>query len=81
MRSTDMHGLKVLTLRPASAWHAEILVITDASGKQKFVDIDLAVQGDSQGTPTEGLGEAIHSFFDAASLVARPLEHLPAQGK
>jgi hypothetical protein len=74
---------EALSTTPLSSHHDGhlTLVVTDQGGKQTFVNIDLTVQGDSQGTPSEGMGEVIRRFFDAASLASRPLEHLPAQGK
>jgi hypothetical protein len=36
-------------------------------------NINIKVSGDSDGTPTEGLGEVISRFFDAASLMSRPV--------
>jgi hypothetical protein len=49
------------------------LVVTDGLGKQTFANINITVSGDSDGTPTEGLGEVISRFFDAASLMSRPV--------
>jgi hypothetical protein len=74
---------EALPTTPLSSHHDGhmTLVVTDQSGKQTFVNIDLAVHGDSEGTPTQGLGAAIGRFFDAASLMSRPLNHLPASSQ
>jgi hypothetical protein len=50
------------------------LIITDGSGNQSLANIDITMNGDSAGSPTDGLGEAINRFLDAASLIARPLQ-------
>jgi hypothetical protein len=78
----DAHS-EALSTTPLSSHHEGhlTLVVSDKGGKQTFVNIDLTVQGDSEGTPTEGMGEVIRRFIDAASLASHPLEHLPAQGK
>jgi hypothetical protein len=58
------------------------LLITDADGKQTLVNIQLTVKGDSAGTPTEGLGEVISRFMDAASMMSRPIpQPAPATGR
>lgn len=49
------------------------LTLTDGEGKQSLANIDINVSGDSDGSPTEGLGEAIRRFLDAASMMTRPI--------
>jgi hypothetical protein len=49
------------------------LIVTDGPGKKTFANIDITVSGDSEGSPTKGLGEVINRFFDAASLMSRPV--------
>jgi hypothetical protein len=51
------------------------LTVTDDQGKQSLLDVDINVSGDSAGSPTEGLGQAISRFLDAASMMARPMAH------
>jgi hypothetical protein len=69
----------VLTTNPMSSHHDGhlTLVVTDHAGTRTFVNIDFTVHGDSEGTPTEGLGDAINHFIDAVSLTSRSLSHLP----
>jgi hypothetical protein len=47
--------------------------VTDGSGKHSLASVNLKVSGDSDGSPTEGLGKAIDEFFDAASMMSRSI--------
>ncbi|QOV89507.1 hypothetical protein [Humisphaera borealis] len=49
------------------------LTLTDGEGKQSLANVDISVGGDSDGSPTEGLGQAITRYLDAASMMARPI--------
>jgi hypothetical protein len=49
------------------------LEVTDGEGKQSLVNVDIEVSGESDGSPTGGLGQAIKRFFDAASLMTSPI--------
>ena len=49
------------------------LIVTDGSGKQSLANVNISVNGESAGTPTEGLSEALNRFMDAASLMSRPV--------
>jgi hypothetical protein len=76
----EAHSSALPTTCPSSHHDGQMtLVITDQSGQQIFANIDFAVHGDSEGTPTQGLGDAISRFFDAASLMSQPLNNLRAQ--
>jgi hypothetical protein len=49
------------------------LTLTDGEGKQWLANVDINVSGDSDGSPTQGLGQAITRFLDAASMMTRPI--------
>ena len=49
------------------------LTLTDGEGKQSLANVDINVSGDSDGSPSEGLGQAITRFLDAASMMTRPI--------
>ncbi len=49
------------------------LTVTDGEGKQSLANVDISVSGDSDGSPTQGLGQAITRFLDAASMMTRPM--------
>lgn len=66
---------KVIAETPLRSHHEGhmSLVVTDPSAKQTFVNIEITVKGDSDGSPTEGIGQALNNFLDSASLMARPI--------
>jgi hypothetical protein len=49
------------------------LTLTDSEGKQSLANVDINVSGESDGSPTEGLGQVIKRFLDAASMMTSPI--------
>jgi hypothetical protein len=49
------------------------LTLTDGEGKQSLANVDINVSGESDGSPTQGLAQAITRFLDAASMMMRPI--------
>jgi hypothetical protein len=45
------------------------LTLTDGEGKQSIANLDIKVSGDSDGSPTQGLGAVLTRFLNAASLM------------
>jgi hypothetical protein len=52
------------------------LRITNNSDKQPLANLNIAIQGESAGTPTEGLADAMQRFLDAAALIMRSSSQL-----
>jgi len=55
------------------------LVVTDGSGEHTLANVNIDVSGDSDGSPTEGLGLAIDRFLNAASMMSNGLPSLGAK--
>lgn len=70
--SSRSEAISAEPLRSRHEGHMKVTV-TDGDGKQSLANVDIDVSGDSDGSPTEGLGQAITRFFDAASMMTRPL--------
>jgi hypothetical protein len=49
------------------------LALTDGHAKLSLANVDINVSGESDGSPTEGLGQAITRFLDAVSMMTRPI--------
>ena len=58
-----------------------LLVVTDAAQTKTFADLKINVNGQSDGGPSQGLGKAVEQFFQAASLMARPVSELHSDEK
>jgi hypothetical protein len=52
--------------------------ITNDEGTQSLANLNIATQGESAGSPTEGLADAMQRFLDAATLIMRPSSQLPS---
>jgi hypothetical protein len=63
-------------LRSHHAGHLS-LHLTDGSGRLSLANVNLSMEGDSAGSPTEGLGEAMQRFMEAASLMMRSIPPAP----
>jgi len=70
--STHSEAISAEPLRSRHDGHMK-LTLTDGDGKQSLVKVDIDVSGDCDGSPTEGLGEAITRFLDAASMMTRTM--------
>jgi len=46
------------------------LIVTDGTGEHTLAKVNIDVSGDSDGSPTEGLGQAIERFLNAASMIS-----------
>jgi hypothetical protein len=70
----DAHS-ELISTAPLHSRHqgTMTLVITDASGKQTFANLNIHISGESDGSPDEGLTKAMQHFFDAASLMSKPI--------
>jgi hypothetical protein len=69
-----------ISASPLHSHHAGHLSlhITDGSGRQSLANVNLSIEGDSAGSPTDGLVEAMQRFMEAASLMVRSIPPAPA---
>jgi hypothetical protein len=70
--SAHSEAISAQPLRSQHDGHMK-LALTDGEGKRSLANVDIDVRGDSDGSPTEGLGLAIRRFLDAASIMMRPI--------